>query len=78
MELIDGKKVADAIKQEILNRRDLDDSLVNYIKTTTFTTPSDCCYLLFNTKLKNNADKIQLEQGDTIHDYYLAYNGGGN
>lgn len=48
------------------------------VEWITFTTPADCCYLLFNTKLKNNADKIQLEQGDTIHNYYLAYNGGGN
>ena len=42
----------------------------------TFTTPADCAYLLFNTTLKNNADKIQLEEGDTIHNYYLPYNGG--
>ena len=42
----------------------------------TFTTPAGCAYLLFNTTLKNNADKIQLEEGDTIHDYYLPYNGG--
>lgn len=42
----------------------------------TFATPAGCAYLLFNTTLKNNADKIQLEEGDTIHDYYLPYNGG--
>lgn len=43
----------------------------------TFTTPSNCAYLLFNTTLKNNADKIQVEEGDTIHDYYLPYEGSG-
>ena len=42
----------------------------------TFTTPAGCAYLLFNTTLKNNADKIQLEAGDTIHNYYLPYSGG--
>ena len=42
----------------------------------TFTTPAGCAYLLFNTTLKNNADKIQLEEGDTIHSYYLPYDGG--
>lgn len=42
----------------------------------TFTTPAGCAYLLFNTTLKKNADKIQLEEGDTIHNYYLPYNGG--
>lgn len=42
----------------------------------TFTTPAGCAYLLFNTTLKNNADKIQLEEGDTIHDYYMPYVGG--
>ncbi len=54
----------DAIKQEILNRRDLDDSLVNYIKNTTFTTPSDVNALFGNvlelerllTKLMNEAE----------------------
>lgn len=40
----------EAIKQEILNRRDLDDSLVNYIKTTTFTTASDVNALFGNVK----------------------------
>ena len=42
----------------------------------TFTTPAGCAYLLFNTTLKNNADKIQLEEGDTIHNYYMPYDGG--
>ena len=42
----------------------------------TFTTPAGCAYLLFNTALKKNADKIQLEAGDTIHNYYLPYSGG--
>lgn len=47
-----------------------------YVGWVTFTTPAGCAYLLFNTTLKNNADKIQLEEGDTIHDYYLPYDGG--
>lgn len=46
------------------------------IEWVTFTTPAGCAYLLFNTTLKQNADKIQLEEGDTIHNYYLPYNGG--
>lgn len=51
----------------------VDDGDVGFI---TFVTPSGCAYLLFNTTLKSNADAIQLEEGDTIHDYYLPYNGG--
>lgn len=47
-----------------------------YVYWVTFTTPAGCAYLLFNTTLKNNADKIQLEEGDTIHDYYMPYVGG--
>lgn len=47
-----------------------------YVYWVTFTTPAGCAYLLFNTTLKNNADKIQLEEGDTIHNYYLPYDGG--
>ena len=46
------------------------------VEWVTFTTPAGCAYLLFNTTLKNNVDKIQLEEGDTIHNYYLPYNGG--
>lgn len=46
------------------------------VEWVTFTTPAGCAYLLFNTTLKNNADKIQLEEGDTIHDYYMPYVGG--
>ena len=48
-------------------------SASNGIEWVTFTTPSDCKYVLFNTTLKNNQDKIQLEEGDTIHAYYLPY-----
>ena len=48
----------------------------NGVEWVTFTTPEGCAYLLFNATLKNNADKIQLEEGDTIHDYYLPYAGG--
>jgi uncharacterized protein YjdB len=46
-----------------------------YVGWVTFTTPSGCEYLLFNTTLKQNADQIQLEEGDTIHNYYLPYEG---
>ena len=46
------------------------------VEWVTFTTPAGCAYLLFNTTLKNNVDKIQLEEGDTIHNYYLPYEGG--
>lgn len=46
------------------------------IQWVTFTTPAGCAYLLFNTALRNNADKIQFEEGDTIHNYYLPYDGG--
>lgn len=46
------------------------------VEWITFTTPAGCAYLLFNTTLKKNADKIQLEEGDTIHSYYLPYDGG--
>ena len=49
---------------------------LNRLGWLTFTTPAGCAYLLFNTTLKNNADKIQLEEGGTIHNYYLPYNGG--
>ena len=49
---------------------------LNRMGWATFTTPAGCAYLLFNTTLKNNADKIQLEEGGTIHNYYLPYNGG--
>jgi uncharacterized protein YjdB len=55
---------------------DSDEVDAGYVYWVTFTTPAGCAYLLFNTTLKNNADKIQLEEGDTIHDYYLAYDGG--
>ena len=48
----------------------------NGVEWVTFTTPAGCAYLLFNTTLRDNADKIQLEEGDTIHDYYLAYERG--
>lgn len=48
----------------------------NGVEWVTFTTPAGCAYLLFNTTLKSNADKIQLEEGDTIHNYYLHYDGG--
>lgn len=49
---------------------------LNRMGWLTFTTPAGCAYLLFNTTLKNNADKIQLEEGGTIHNYYLPYEGG--
>lgn len=46
---------------------------LGYVGWVTFTTPIGCTYLLFNTTLNKNADQIQLEEGDTIHDYYLPY-----
>lgn len=48
---------------------------IEWIKITT---PSNCSYLLFNANLKTTADKIQVEEGDTIHNYYTAYEGGNN
>lgn len=42
----------------------------------TFTTPTGCAYLLFNSNLGCTADTIQVEEGDTIHNYYLPYVGG--
>lgn len=44
----------------------------------TLTTPENCAYLVFNTALNASADTIQVEEGDTIHNYYLAYSGGAN
>lgn len=41
-------------------------------------TPTNCSYLLFNANLRTTADKIQVEEGDTIHNYYTAYEGGNN
>lgn len=41
----------------------------------TVTTPSNCSYLAFNTNLQCTADTIQVEEGDEIHDYYIAYTG---
>ena len=37
------------------------------------TTPKNCNFICFNTKLKALANDIQLEKGDTIHNYYLPY-----
>lgn len=71
----------------ILSYLALDDSnLKNYSVTNSsgkiewikITTPSNCSYLLFNTNLRTTADKIQVEEGDTIHNYYTAYEGGNN
>lgn len=58
---------------DLLSNYLIDDGDSGYI---TFTTPIGCAYLLFNTTLKNNANNIQLEEGDTIHNYYLPYTGG--
>lgn len=44
----------------------------------TLTTPENCAYLVFNTALNASADTIQVEEGNTIHNYYLAYSGGTN
>lgn len=69
----------------ILSHLALDDSdLQNYSVTNSdgkiewikITTPSNCSYLMFNTNLRTTADKIQVEEGDTIHNYYTAYKGG--
>lgn len=49
---------------------------VEKVNWLTFTTPEGCAYLLFNTNISAKADDIQLEEGDTIHDYYLPYVGG--
>lgn len=42
------------------------------------TTPTNCYYLMFNSNIRTTADKIQVEEGDTIHNYYTAYEGGNN
>ena len=63
-----------------------DSNLKNYSVTNSsgriewikITTPTNCSYLLFNTNLRTTADKIQVEEGDTIHNYYTAYEGGNN
>lgn len=71
----------------ILSYLALDDSnLKNYSVTNSsgkiewikITTPTNCSYLLFNANLRTTADKIQVEEGDTIHNYYTAYEGGNN
>ena len=49
--------------------------MIEWIKITT---PANCSYLLFNANLRTTADKIQVEEGDTIHNYYTAYEGGNN
>lgn len=48
------------------------------IEWITFTTPENCSYLMFNATLQTTADVIQLEEGDIIHNYYTAYEGGNN
>lgn len=63
-----------------------DNNIKNYLVTNSsgkiewikITTPANCSYLLFNTNLRTTADKIQVEEGDTIHNYYTAYEGGNN
>ena len=48
-------------------------------KYITFTTPEGCSYIAFTIKeYTDYTDTLQMEEGDAIHDYYLAYNGGGN
>lgn len=66
----------------VINDSNLKDYAVtnsaNRIKWLKITTPSNCSYLMFNANLKTTADKIQVEEGDTIHNYYTAYEGGNN
>lgn len=48
------------------------------IDWVTITTPENCAYLVFNTNLNCTPDTVQVEEGDTIHNYYTAYEGGNN
>lgn len=47
----------------------------NTLDWVTFTTPPNCAYVVFNSTIRNNQDKIQLEEGSVINDYYQAYKG---
>lgn len=48
------------------------------VEWATITTPENCAYLVFNTNLNCTPDTVQVEEGDTIHNYYTAYKGGNN
>lgn len=48
------------------------------IDWVTITTPENCAYLVFNTNLGCTPDTVQVEEGDTIHNYYTSYKGGNN
>lgn len=48
------------------------------IDWVTITTPENCAYLVFNTNLNCTPDTVQVEEGDTIHNYYTSYKGGNN
>ena len=40
----------------------------------TFTTPNNCNYIMLGMAKTDTGEKIQIDEGDTIHNYYRAYN----
>ena len=52
---------------------DYSDTGTTTVNWIILTTPKDCAYLVFNTNLNVTPDTVQVEEGNTIHDYYLAY-----
>lgn len=44
-------------------------------KGVTFTTPDECNYIMLSLQRTDLGDNLQVENGDTIHNYYQAFGG---
>ena len=44
-------------------------------KGITFTTPAGCNYIMLSLGKQDLGDALQIESGDTIHNYYQPYGG---
>lgn len=67
-----------AVYPQMVAIEDYSNTGTTTIDWVTITTPVNCAYLVFNTNLNCTPDTVQVEEGDTIHNYYTAYKGGNN